>query len=178
MAKTKQWQELSRQVIFHKYGKAIERRDYKLPDGTIGDYYIHIQGPGACVLALTPDKKVVTMPQYRPGPDAILRELPGGCVNEGEDPRKAAMRELLEETGYSGDMEDWVGTWQVDAYTQINATVVIARNSRKVAKAKLDDREFGEAELVDIPEFIAQVRSGQLTDAAGAMLALDHLGLL
>jgi 8-oxo-dGTP pyrophosphatase MutT (NUDIX family) len=88
------------------------------------------------------------------------------------------MRELLEETGYTGDTEEWTGTWQNDAYTQMNRVVIIAKNCKKVAEPKLEDTEFGKVELVDVAEFIAQVRAGQLTDTAGAMLALDYLGLL
>ncbi len=165
-------------MVFHKYSQTIERRDYRLPDGSITDFYIHLELPGACVLAITTDNKIVTVPQYRPGPDAILRELPGGGIEQGEEPSEAALRELLEETGYSGEVEDWTGTWWIDAYAEINNVVLIVKNCKKVAEPKLDATEFGEVELVDIPDFVAQVRAGQLTDTAGAMLALDHLGLL
>ncbi len=178
MAQAKKWEEVKREVVFHKYSQTIERRDYRLPDGTVADYYVHLELPGACVLAITADNKVVTIPQYRPGPDAILRELPGGGIEEGEEPSAAALRELLEETGYRGDVEEWVGTWWVDAYAQINNAVVIVRNCRQVAEPKLEATEFGEVELVDMPDFVAQVRAGQLTDTAGAMLALDYMGLL
>ena len=178
MAQTQKWEELKREVVYKKYSQTVERRDYRLPDGTVADYYIHVEAPGACVLALTPDNKVITIPQYRPGPDAILRELPGGCVDKGECTQTAAMRELLEETGYGGDVEEWVGTWQADAYAQIDRSIVIARNCVKIASPKLEATEFGEVELVDVPDFVAQVRKGQLTDTAGAMLALDHMGLL
>lgn len=179
MGKPQQWKELKREVVYHKYSQIIERRDYQLPNGEIADYYIHVETSGACALAITTDNKVITIPQYRPGPDAILRELPGGCVEKGEDPRKAATRELLEETGYAGDIvEDWVGTWQADAYTKMDRTVVIVKNCIKVADPQLEATEFGEVELVGIADFVAQVRTGQLTDAAGAMLALDYLNLL
>ena len=178
MAQAKVWQELKRKVVFHKYAHTIERRDYRLPDGTIGDYYIHLAAPGACALAITKDNKIVMLPQYRPGRGRVLHELPGGFVEAGEHPRAAALRELAEETGYSGDAEEWTGTWWIDAYAQVKNAVVIVRNCTRVAEPTLDEREFGEVELVDIADFVAQVRAGELTDTTGAMLALDHLGWL
>ena len=117
--------------------QAIERRDYKLPSGAVVDFYLRIESPGACVLALTEDNKIITLPQYRPGPNAIFRELPGGKVDKNEDPRKAALRELLEETGYRGDAEEWAGTWQNDAYTQMSRTVIIAKNCRRLPNRSL-----------------------------------------
>ena len=178
MAKTQKWKELQRATEYKKYSQIVERRDYELPNGKVADYYIHVEVPGACVLALTEDNMVLTIPQYRPGPDAILQELPGGRVEKGEDPRTAAVRELLEETGYAGDVDDWIGTWQSDAYTQLDRSIVIVRDCKKIAETILDDTEFGELELVSIPDFIAQARQGQLTETAGALLALDHLKLL
>ncbi len=178
MTKAVPWKEVKREVVYKKYSQLVERRDYQMPDGEVRDYYIHVEVPGACALAITEDKKIITLPQYRPGPDTILTELPGGRVDDGEDPRLAAARELLEETGYEGELLDWAGTWQADAYTQLNRTIVIVKNCKKVAEPNLEATEFGEVELLSIPEFISVVRTGNLSDTAGAMLALDHLGLL
>lgn len=178
MAQAKDWEEISHEIVYKKYSQTIERRDFKLPNGTTADFYIRIENRGACVVAITVDNKIITMPQYRPGPKRVLRELPGGKVDDGETPHEAAVRELLEETGYSGTAEDWVGTWQSDAYTQTDRSVIVIKDCKKVAEPKLEDTEFGEVELVEIPDFVTQVRTGELTDTAGAMLALDHLGLL
>lgn len=178
MAKAQEWEEISRRVVYHKYSQTIEQRDYKLPDGSVSDYYLRIEKPGVCVLAITNDNKVVTLPQFRPGPGKILREIPGGQVENGEDHQATALRELLEETGYTGEVEDWVGTWESDAYTQLSRQIYIVKNCAKVTEQNLQAREFGEVELVPMADFVAQVRTGQLTDAAGALLALDHLKLL
>lgn len=178
MARTQKWQEVKREIAYKKYSQTVERRDYKMPDGEIRDYYLRIEPSGVCALALTEGNKIITLPQYRPGPDAILRELPGGRVDNGEAPLQAGVRELLEETGYAGDPEDWLGKWEADAYTQMDRNVIIVKNCKKIADQQLEATEYGDVELVAIPDFVAQVRSGKLTDTAGAMLALDHLGLL
>jgi ADP-ribose pyrophosphatase len=178
MAKAQKWEELTRGVAFRKYSQTVECRDYKLPSGEIADYYIRVEKAGACALALTTDHKVITIPQYRPGPNMILTELPGGQVDNDESPRKAAVRELLEETGYAGNVEDWIGKWHTDAYTQSDRSIIIVKDCKKITDARLDSREFGEVELLDLVDFVAQARKGLLTDTAGAMLALDHLDLL
>ena len=54
------------------------------------------------VVALTPDEEVVFVRQYRHGTGQITLELPGGMVDPGEDFKQAGLRELKEETGYSG----------------------------------------------------------------------------
>jgi 8-oxo-dGTP pyrophosphatase MutT (NUDIX family) len=52
------------------------------------------------VVALTDADDIVLVRQYRAGPDAITLEIPGGCVDPGEDFAAAARRELREETGH------------------------------------------------------------------------------
>jgi ADP-ribose pyrophosphatase len=51
-----------------------------------------------------PSKPVSTMiiVQYRPPVEAFCVEFPAGLIDEGESPEEAAVRELREETGYSG----------------------------------------------------------------------------
>jgi 8-oxo-dGTP pyrophosphatase MutT (NUDIX family) len=46
--------------------------------------------------------------QYRHGSKEVTLEIPGGLVDEN-DPREAAQRELLEETGYAGDRVELLG---------------------------------------------------------------------
>src|SRR6266436_5542164 len=56
------------------------------------------------VIALTPDKQLVMVEQYRHGSNTVELEIPGGMMDAGEaDPVATAVRELREETGYEGE---------------------------------------------------------------------------
>ncbi len=56
------------------------------------------------ILALTPEKEVVMVRQYRHGSEQVCLELLGGLVEPDNDsPALSAGRELLEETGYKAN---------------------------------------------------------------------------
>src|SRR5688500_4324697 len=57
-----------------------------------------------CVaVAVTELGQWVLVEQHRHGVDALTWEPAGGIVDQGESPAVAARRELLEETGFTGD---------------------------------------------------------------------------
>ena len=156
----------------------VTNRKYRLPDGTEAVWDIF----GGCdrsvaVLALTDDGEVVLARQYRPGPGLVLDELPGGGVHEGEDVLDAAARELLEETGYAGEVELAGSSWLASA-ARTQRYIAVVRHARRVGVPRTDPGEFCQVVRMDLERFRAHLRSGQLTDVDLGYLALDHLGLL
>lgn len=60
-----------------------------------------IRHPGAAVLlAVTEQRRVVLLRQYRHAAKELMLEVPAGTIDPGEAPEETARRELLEETGY------------------------------------------------------------------------------
>jgi ADP-ribose pyrophosphatase len=55
---------------------------------------------GAAVVPLLPDGTVVMIEQYRYAVGTPLWEIPAGRLDNGENPRDCALRELEEEAGY------------------------------------------------------------------------------
>ena len=74
--------------------------DVELPDGARIGYGVLEGGAFAAVVPVTGDGRVVLVRQWRQPVGGFMLELPGGGVEAGEDPGKAAQRELREEAGY------------------------------------------------------------------------------
>ncbi len=173
-----EWKELSREVLYKsEYGRTIEDVVYEMPDGRQEHFHLKGESNSAVVLALTPDNQVILVKQFRPGPGAVLAELPGGGIKKGQSPMDAAAAELLEETGYIGDLQ-FVTESLADAYCSRTSFAFVATNCVKVAEPTLDTNEFVETVVMSLAEFRAHLRTGKLTDATEGYLGLDYLGLL
>jgi ADP-ribose pyrophosphatase len=144
--------------------------------------YTTISRPGSqfiAVVALTKTGKVVIAKQYRPGPEAVFYELPGGIVDKDEDIAKAALRELSEETGYTSDDElYYLGKACRDAYTNDINHYFLAANCYKYREAHPDDGEFVEVEEITVKELLDNARSFKMSDSVAVLLAYDQLEAL
>jgi ADP-ribose pyrophosphatase len=77
------------------------RRDELVEPGGVRTTREMITHSGSVVvLPVLPDGRVLLIRQYRHAARQFLWELVAGRIDEGESPRKAAARELIEETGY------------------------------------------------------------------------------
>lgn len=157
--------------------RLLERR-FRLPGGEETRWDILDSGDVVAVVALTAEGNVVLARQFRPGPMAVLDELPGGFVDAGETPEQAAARELLEETGYAGDVRVVGSTW-LSAAATVRRYAAVATDCRQVAEpAQVSYDEDCVPVEVSLADFREHVRSGRLTDVDLAYLGLDALGLL
>ncbi len=170
------WKKLNQEPLAIGFRKLL-KTTFQLPDGIIADYVLKDEGRAACVVALTTDEQVVLAKQYRPGPDAILLELPGGVVEHGEAPQEAIRRELLEETGYSGDLQ-LAGVSYHCAYSNAQKYNFVATNCRKIQAPQPQANEFVEVVEMPLADFRKHIRRGKFTDVEGAYMGLDFLGLL
>ena len=155
----------------------VQTNTYRLPDGSEADWDVVVSPDGVGVLAVTTDRRIVLARQYRPGPDKVLDELPGGYIEPGETPAAAARRELAEETGYAGRITVVGSTWlrAIDTRRQWAAVAV---DCTLAGAPRPDPSEFCQTITMTLPEFREHLRSGQLTDLGLAYMTLDHLGLL
>jgi len=134
----------------------------------------------ANVLALTKDNEAVLVRQYRHGIQKMSLELPGGIVEDGEDPLEGARRELLEETGYSAGSIIEVGRIYPNPAIQDNTLFCyLATDVELTGQQHFDETEEIEAHLVPLDELIEMARQGRFLHALNVAVlfkALLHLG--
>ena len=88
----------------------------RLPGGGIVEDFHQLVLPDfALIFAQTEAGRVIVLRQYKHGPRRVGLSLPGGLVEKGEEPARAASRELLEETGYEADQWSHLGSYWVNA---------------------------------------------------------------
>lgn len=78
----------------------IRRDEVEEPGGVRTTREVITHSGSVVVLPVLEDGRVLLIRQYRHAARAFLWELVAGRIDEGDTPRKAAARELIEETGY------------------------------------------------------------------------------
>jgi 8-oxo-dGTP pyrophosphatase MutT (NUDIX family) len=131
-----------------------------------GDF-VHLACPDwVNVLAMTPANQVVMVEQYRHGLDRVTLEVPGGIAEPGEAPGVTCARELLEETGYSGDPCRIVGRVSANPAIQNNwVHIGLVRNADLRGPTNPDEHEEIGVRLVPLSEVPGLIRQGVIHHA-------------
>jgi ADP-ribose pyrophosphatase len=93
------WRESGRRVLAHCGIFDLIRAERTARDGRRGSFFI-LEAPGwVNVVPVLPGERLLMVRQYRQGIQRPTVEFPAGLVEAGEEPARAAARELEEETG-------------------------------------------------------------------------------
>lgn len=155
-------------------GKIITVRcdDAQLPDGKpcFREFIEH--NGGACVLYVE-DDKVLLVRQYRYPYGESVYEIPAGKLDLGEEPIKAAARELEEEGGIIADeLELLYVYYPSPGYTNEKIYIYQAHGGKKTS-AHLDEGEYLDAEFVPLARVREMLKNGELHDGK-TIVALQY----
>jgi len=142
------------------------------------DFYVLDSVNWVNVLAVTPDRQLVMVEQYRHGSNTVELEIPGGMMDPGEtDPVATAVRELREETGYEGENARRLGKiWSNPAILSNLTYTVLVENCRLKHPVKFDGGEDLVTRLVpvaEVPKLVADEKIGHSL----VVVALYHFDL-
>jgi 8-oxo-dGTP pyrophosphatase MutT (NUDIX family) len=178
----KPWKVLDNRVIVNRRWLCLHEQRVLLPNGTIIDEFHKFETPQwVAVIALTTDRQIVLVEQYRHGLGELSLELPAGVIDENETPEHAVKRELLEETGYIADTV--VPLFEVSPEphrSTCRAHFFIARDVKFSGEAHPEPSEVIAVSVRPLAEILETAANGGLHHAAhiGALLAAERRGLL
>lgn len=166
--------QIGSEPIFNGTFVTITCDTVRLPNGNDSKRIV-IRHPGAaCVLAETPDGKIVFVRQWRYATGQALLELPAGKLDAGEDPAACALRELAEETPYAAEKVELAATfYTAPGFCDEKMYLYRAFNISKSSNLHPDQDEFVETVLLDRQEVLAAVRNNEIQDAK-TLIGLQH----
>jgi ADP-ribose pyrophosphatase len=163
--KVETWQRIrSENVADCKIFKV--RRDYSVRENDDQEYPFYcLENPDwVNVIPITTSGEVVLIEQYRHGIEGITLEIPGGMVDDGEDAKLAANRELVEETGYVPRETILLGKSSSNPAIQDNWVYhYLAIDCEKTHEVEFDSTEHVVTKLVDLSEITPLIKSGEIT---------------
>ena len=101
------WKIIHSELLFQNRWMELHEDKVEVRPGKI-THYTWYRTPDVAVIVTFIDKSTIVMiRQYRHPLRKVLLEFPAGHMENNEDPKKTATRELLEETGYhAGEIEE------------------------------------------------------------------------
>ncbi len=163
------WQLLSTKDISPHRWFPLEMRSYQLPNGKIvDDFTVTTLADVAMIVAVTKERQIVLVRQFKPGFGDVILEFPAGRIEDShKNLEETARHELEEETGilvpnleYFGTIAGFVtkGTEKVHCFF----TKDVEFNSQQ----RLDDTEDIEVVLLSPKELDELIDSNQIQAAS------------
>jgi 8-oxo-dGTP pyrophosphatase MutT (NUDIX family) len=167
-----------RQVASTKLFTLNVRRGRSRLDPDKSGEFVSLDVPDwANVIAITSDRRVVLIEQFRFGIEEVTLEIPGGVIDQEEEPAAACGRELLEETGYAGDEILMIGRVSGNPAIQNNFVHTgLVLNAKPTGATDLDDHEEIQVRTVPLDDIPGLIRSGRIHHAF-VVAAFQHLAL-
>lgn len=148
----KPWKTLTHEVKYKNPWWTYAVDKYLLPSGKEGEYHYVHTGGSVFIIPVAANGNLIMVKQYRYLNERFSLEFPGGGVREGENPDVIAHKELIEESGYDGELEK-VGIFNpFCGVTNEYCHVYIARNLKPSHDEKPDVSEEFELHEISINE--------------------------
>ena len=154
------WIELYEDKVEVKPGKTTLYTWYRTPDVAV-------------IVPFIDKDTLVMIRQYRHPLDKLLLEFPAGHMENNEDPKRTAMRELLEETGYHAREVEEVYTYNPSV--NLSKQFVHIFRGRSLVKGEYSYdcnsvEDIRKIEMVSIEELKRMIMAGKVENA-GTLIA-------
>ena len=172
-----EWQVIGVRPVYDSKWVRLELAEVQLPSGQHFEHH-KVTMPAAAMAVVLNDSRdqVLLSWRHRFVPDTWNYELPGGLVEDEEDPKTTAIREVIEETGYRpGSMRHLVTFEPMIGMVSSPHHLYLAEGASKVGHpTEHDEGLFEWVSLSRVPELIT---SGKIVNSGTLVGLLQLLAL-
>ena len=175
----KQTAKILKSTVVHEGPVFGVRRDEVLePGGVRATREVVTHSGSVVVLPVLDDGRVVLIRQYRHAARQYLWELVAGRIDGGETPKRAAARELLEETGYRAKrFSVFLNVFPTPGFVEERMFILLAEGL-KAGEAQPEEDEKIEVRAYSVKELKQMIRRGKLRDAKSVAGILYYMTFL
>lgn len=156
----------------------VRHDEVLLPNGQMTIREVVEHPGGVAIAALTENREILLVDQFRYAQQRIMKELPAGKMERGEDPLKTAKRELQEETGFIAEHWEPMGEFiPTGAYLEERIIMYRAWGLR-FAGEHPDADEFLNNSKMPLDQLVEQIMNGEIIDGKTIAMALKLQKLL
>jgi len=161
----KQAQVLSSKIVYEGSIFSVRQDEVVEPSGVHATREMIAHPGSVVVLPVLPDGRIVLIRQYRHAAKQYLWELVAGRIDAGENPRKAAARELLEETGYRAKrFRVFLDVFPTPGFLEERMYILLAEGLT-AGEAQPEEDEKIVSRIYNRKELDKMIRGGKLRDA-------------
>jgi 8-oxo-dGTP pyrophosphatase MutT (NUDIX family) len=174
---SRKWLVHSERLVDDTPHVRISLADVEIPGHARFTQYVFRMRPVAVTVVVDDaGERVLLMRRHRFVVDRWVWELPGGYVDDGEDPAVAAAREVEEETGWRPRHVEFVMSCQpLIGNADYPQDVYLARGADRVGEPEAD--ETAEVRWVRLADTPAMIASGEILGAI-TIVGVQHALLL
>jgi ADP-ribose pyrophosphatase len=169
---------LKSSIVFHGKVFGVRRDEVREPGNIRATREVITHSGSVVLLPVFEDGKILLIQQYRYAARQYLWELVAGRIDKGEPVKKAAARELKEETGYSAKrFSEFLEVFPSPGFLEERMHILLARGLTKgEAEPEADEKIISHAFKVD--ELVDMMQKRELCDAKSIAGILYYLTFL
>ena len=158
----KKWKMLKRTTLLEHSRMNVYEDDVELPNGH-QTKYIHFgkNHEVTCIIPIREDGKILVQKELSYPLNIWLYQFPGGGVDNNEEPQAGALRELQEESGYTGKLHS-IGKHYVDNRRREDFMHVYVATNLVEVGTNWDEEEDLKSYWFSIEEIEKMIAGGEL----------------
>lgn len=136
-----------------------------------------LAGDAAVIIPITLDNNIIMVVQSRPNTkETVSIELPAGMVDSFEEYKTAAVRELMEETGFlATSIYELECHYQDQGCSEAIVKTFVAEGCKKIQDKKLDGGEKLEYIEISFEDVLEMIKSNYINDANTKIAIMQYI---